>query len=147
MTGAVFLDRDGTLIEEVGYMNDPGCFRLYPCAGEAIRKLNEAGIPAVLVTNQSGIARGFFRVDLVQAIHARLENELSLAGARLDAIYYCPHHPEGEVEPYARDCDCRKPKPGMLIRAAADLGRLSNQRTDINYACHNRAPVGERRLN
>ena len=122
MGRAVFLDRDGTLCEEVGYVHRLDRFQLYPWSGTAVRKLNEAGIRAVLVTNQSGIARGYFGEDLVKAIHAELENQLLIEGARLDAIYYCPHHPEGTIEPYARECECRKPKPGMLIRAAEALG-------------------------
>jgi D-glycero-D-manno-heptose 1,7-bisphosphate phosphatase len=121
MKAAVFLDRDGTVSEEVGYVNHIDRFRLFPWSGAALHKLNEAGLVTVLVTNQSGIARGYFPESLVAEIHARLQAELALSGARLDAIYYCPHHPEGEVAEFRRTCDCRKPAPGMIHRAAADL--------------------------
>ncbi len=122
MNRAVFIDRDGTLSEEVGYITHLDGLKLFPWSGAAIRKLNKAGIRAILATNQSGIARGYFQEDLVRAVHLRLENELAIAGARLDAIYYCPHHPEGKVDAYRRDCDCRKPRPGLLLRAAEELG-------------------------
>jgi D-glycero-D-manno-heptose 1,7-bisphosphate phosphatase len=118
----VFLDRDGTVIEEVGYVNHPDRLRLLPRSAEAIRLLNDAGFPAVLVTNQSGVARGYFPEKLVQELHAKLERLLAQEGARLDAIYYCPHHPDVGPPGLRLDCDCRKPRTGMLDRAAADLG-------------------------
>ncbi len=121
MRAAVFLDRDGTVSEEVGYVNHIDRFRVFPWTGKAVRKLNQAGLAAVLVTNQSGVARGYFPEALVTEIHARLRAELALSDAWLDAIYYCPHHPEGQVAEYRRACDCRKPAPGMILRAAADL--------------------------
>jgi len=121
MKAAVFLDRDGTVSEEVGYVNHIDRFRIFPWSGPALHKLNEAGLATVLVTNQSGVARGYFPESLVAEIHGRLLAELTLSGARLDAIYYCPHHPEGKVAEFRRTCDCRKPAPGMIRRAAADL--------------------------
>jgi D-glycero-D-manno-heptose 1,7-bisphosphate phosphatase len=121
MKAAVFLDRDGTVNEEVGYINHIDRFRVFPWSAPAVRKLNQAGIPSVLVTNQSGVARGYFPEALVQEIHARLQHELARLDARLDAVYYCPHHPEGKLTAYRKRCDCRKPAPGMLHRAAQDL--------------------------
>jgi len=118
----VFLDRDGTVIEEVGYVNHPERLRLLPRSAEAIRLLNDAGLAAVLVTNQSGVARGYFPEKLVQELHATLERLLAREGARLDAIYYCPHHPDVGPPGLRLDCDCRKPRTGMLDRAAVDLG-------------------------
>jgi D-glycero-D-manno-heptose 1,7-bisphosphate phosphatase len=110
---AVFIDRDGTISEEVGYLNHVSRFRMLPSVPEAIRKLNERGIPAIVVTNQSGVGRGYFPVSLVQAVHDVMTAQLAAAGARLDAVYYCPH--------VSSDlCACRKPSPGMLERAAGD---------------------------
>jgi D-glycero-D-manno-heptose 1,7-bisphosphate phosphatase len=121
MRPAVFLDRDGTINEEMGYLNHIDRFRIFPCAPTAIRKLNEAKLPSILTTNQGGVARGYFPESLVHEIHARLQEELASCQARLDAIYYCPHHPEGKVEAYRQKCECRKPTPGMLHRAAREL--------------------------
>jgi D-glycero-D-manno-heptose 1,7-bisphosphate phosphatase len=119
---AVFLDRDGTLTEEVGYVNHPSRLRLLPRAAEAIRRLNAAGVAAVVVTNQAGIARGYFSVCVLHAVNDALRAQLADAGARLDGLYACMHHPtEGEA-PYRAQCECRKPKPGLLLRAAAELG-------------------------
>ncbi|PYV09769.1 MAG: D,D-heptose 1,7-bisphosphate phosphatase [Acidobacteria bacterium] len=118
---AVFLDRDGTVSEEVGYVNHIERLRLYPFSAAAVRRLNEAGLRTVVVTNQSGVARGYFPEALVAEVHARLVAELAAGGARLDAIYYCPHHPEARVASYRKECDCRKPKVGMLQRAAREL--------------------------
>ena len=119
---AVFIDRDGTISEEVGYVNHVSRFRVFPFAAEAVRTLRGRGWLAVLVTNQSGVARGYFEEDLVGAVHQLLTDELARGGARLDAVYYCPHHPSVGEPPYRLDCDCRKPKPGLLLRAARDLG-------------------------
>jgi D-glycero-D-manno-heptose 1,7-bisphosphate phosphatase len=119
---AVFIDRDGTLTEEVGYVNHPKRLRLLPRSAEAVCLLNEAGIKAVLVTNQSGIARGYFTEEVLHGVHAELLSQLKAEGASLDGLYVCVHHPgEGEW-PYRQICDCRKPSPGLLLRAAAELG-------------------------
>jgi D-glycero-D-manno-heptose 1,7-bisphosphate phosphatase len=118
---AVFIDRDGTLTEEVGYVNHPKRLRLLPRSAEAIRRLNAAGVPAVVVTNQAGIARGYFSEDVLRAVNAEMIVQLTAAGARLDGIYVCSHHPTEGAAPYRMLCDCRKPKPGLLLRAAADL--------------------------
>jgi len=119
---AVFMDRDGTLTEEVGYVNHPRRLRLLPRAGQAVRRLNQAGIAAVVVTNQAGIARGYFSEEVLQAVHAALVAQLKDEGAHLDGIYVCTHHPTEGAPPYRLACDCRKPRPGLIHRAAADLG-------------------------
>jgi D-glycero-D-manno-heptose 1,7-bisphosphate phosphatase len=121
MKRAVFIDRDGTISEEVGYINHVSRFRLFPYAASAIRYLNENGWLAVVITNQAGVARGYFSEDTIQSVHAAMTRELQSAGARLDAIYYCAHHPSVGEPPYRLDCDCRKPKPGLILRAAKDL--------------------------
>ena len=117
----VFIDRDGTISEEVGYINHPSRFQVYSWAGEAIRNLNVNGLKAIVVTNQAGVARGYFKESLIHEVHQKLRDEMNHSGAYLDAIYYCPHHPSSGDPPYRLDCDCRKPKPGMLLRAALEL--------------------------
>jgi D-glycero-D-manno-heptose 1,7-bisphosphate phosphatase len=118
---AIFLDRDGTVSEEVGYVNHVSRYRLLPRTAEAIRRINESDYLAVLVTNQAGVARGYFKEALVREVHGRLEELLAEGGARLDGIYYCPHHPTAGQPPYRQDCQCRKPKPGMVEAAESDL--------------------------
>jgi len=119
---AVFLDRDGTVIEEVGYLNRLDRVALFPWSVDAVRVLNEAGLLVVVVTNQAGVARGYFDETLVRETHALIDRRMSEGGARIDAYYYCPHHPDGVVEPLRQTCECRKPKPGMIRQAARDLG-------------------------
>ena len=118
---AVFMDRDGTVSEEVGYVNHPSRYRVFPYAAEAVRRLNEAGWLAILVTNQAGVARGYFTEEMIASVHGVLNGELEKHGARLDAIYYCAHHPSVGEPPYRFECDCRKPLPGLIRRAAADF--------------------------
>lgn len=118
---AVFLDRDGTINEEVGYMDRMEKFRLIPGAAAAIRLLNASGMKAVVVTNQSGIARGLFDEAFVEEVHCRLREMLRAEEAFLDGIYYCPHHPTEGRDRYRISCGCRKPAPGLILRAAADL--------------------------
>lgn len=117
---AVFMDRDGTISEEVGYLNHLSRYRLMPRSLEAIRLVNRAGILVIVTTNQSGVARGYFSESLVHEVHALLRSRAAEAGARLDAIYYCPHHPREGDPPLRTDCDCRKPRPGMILRAARE---------------------------
>jgi D-glycero-D-manno-heptose 1,7-bisphosphate phosphatase len=119
---AAFIDRDGTLTQEVGYVNHPKRLQLLPRSAEAIRRLNGAGIPAVVVTNQAGVARGYFSQDVLQATSDALVEQLKSAGAQLDGIYVCTHHPTEGQPPFRAQCDCRKPKPGLLLRAAKELG-------------------------
>ena len=119
---AVFLDRDGTLIEDVGFLCTPSELRLLPGAARAVSLLREAGFLVVIVSNQSGIARGYLTEETLADIHEALRDELRAHGADVDAIYYCPHLPDGTVSEYSRECECRKPSPGMLLRAARDLG-------------------------
>jgi len=119
---AAFIDRDGTLTEEVGYVNHPKRLQLLPRSAEAIRHLNAAGIAAVVVTNQAGVARGYFSEDVLQATNAALVKQLKRAGASLDGVYVCPHHPTEGQPPFRAQCECRKPKPGLMLRAATELG-------------------------
>jgi D-glycero-D-manno-heptose 1,7-bisphosphate phosphatase len=119
---AIFIDRDGTLSEEVGYVNHPSRFRLFPWAVDAVRLVNRSGFLAVMVTNQAGVARGYFPESVVKEVHGAVERAMAAGDARLDAIYYCPHHPEVGEAPYRLDCDCRKPRPGLLLRAADEHG-------------------------
>jgi D-glycero-D-manno-heptose 1,7-bisphosphate phosphatase len=118
---AVFMDRDGTISEEVGYVNHPSRYRVFPFSAEAVRLLHERGWLAILVTNQAGVARGYFTEDLINEVHGVLQEELDRAGARLDAIYYCAHHPSVGRPPFRLDCDCRKPRPGLIRRAAEEF--------------------------
>ena len=119
---AVFLDRDGTLIEDVGYLDRLDLITWFPWTVDAIRALNRTGLPVVVVTNQSGIARGRFTESFVDETHRQMTAYLAAGGARIDAYYYCPHHVSGTVAEYARICDCRKPERGLVDRAARDLG-------------------------
>lgn len=117
---AVFLDRDGTLIEDVGHLHRLQDVYVYPNAFEAVRRINQRGLPAIVITNQSAVARGFLTEDELRRLHRGLRKMFLEKGARLDAFYYCPHHPEGN-EPYRQVCQCRKPEPGLLLQAAEDL--------------------------
>lgn len=117
---AVFLDRDGTLIEEVHYLAELSQVRLIPGAADAVRKLNDAGALVIVVTNQSGVARGYFPEANVALVHERLSVLLAECGARIDAFYYCPHHATEGVKTYRVACECRKPKPGMLLTASRE---------------------------
>lgn len=117
---AIFLDKDGTLIEDVPYNVDPGKIRLLPRAAEGAAAFQAAGFKLIVVSNQSGVARGCFEESALRAVEQRLRELLAEAGVRLAGLYYCPHHPQGTVAAYAHSCTCRKPQPGMLLRAAAD---------------------------
>lgn len=122
MKRAVFLDRDGTMIVDVGYLRRIDDIAFFPWTVDAVRALNRAGFAVVVVTNQSGIARGFIAESAVEAVHAEMSRTLAAGGAAVDAYYYCPHHPtKGTVAAYARACECRKPGPGLVERAARDL--------------------------
>lgn len=118
---AVFLDRDGTIHEEVGYLSRIDQLNLFPDAAEALRMVREMGRLAVVITNQSGVARGFFEESFLGEVHREIGIRLEKEGARIDGFYYCPHHPHFGNPPYRRDCDCRKPKPGLIFRAAEEM--------------------------
>jgi D-glycero-D-manno-heptose 1,7-bisphosphate phosphatase len=117
----VFLDRDDTIIKDVPYLSDPEKVELMPGAAEAIRMLNLNGIPALIITNQSGIARGLFDEKALKAVHERLTAILAENSARIDGIFFCPHYPDGMVRKYAVRCSCRKPETGLLEMAASDF--------------------------
>jgi len=121
---AVFLDRDGTVIHDRHYLGDPAGVELLPTAGAAVARLNRAGVPVLLVTNQSGIGRGIFSEDDFWAVQGRLDSLLAEHGARLDGVFHCPHAPDAEPR-----CQCRKPEAGLFLRAARehglDLGRCA----------------------
>lgn len=138
---AVFLDRDGTLVRETHYLADPSRLALLPRAGQAVAKLQAAGFAVVLVTNQSGIARGLSTEDDLAAIHAKLGRRLARHRACLDGIYVCPHHPDGTVEPYRTICLCRKPGIGLFHQARDELGlqltgsyHIGDKRSDVEAA-------------
>lgn len=154
---AVFLDRDGTINEYRGFLTDIEEFHLLPGAGEAIRLLNRTEVLVILVTNQPVIARGEVTEEQLEEIHRKMETLLGAEGAYVDAIYYCPHHPDsgfaGEIPELKRACDCRKPKPGMLLQAADDYHidlavswMVGDQKTDIqagkNAGCHTAGVYG-----
>ena len=119
---AVFLDRDGTINEQMGYVNHEDRFVLLEHAAAGIRALNQGGVPVVMVTNQSGLARGYFPPELLEAVHAKMRRLLGEQGAHVDAIYVCPHHPEAKEKQYRRRCRCRKPRTGLLKQAAREMG-------------------------
>ena len=121
MKKAVFLDRDGTINEDVNYLNHPDQIKLIFGSAEGIRLLNENGFTVVVITNQSGVARGIISEENLPLIKNRLSSLLEEKGAKIDGYYYCPHYPDGKVEKYSFKCDCRKPEPGMLKKAAEDL--------------------------
>ncbi|RUM33114.1 MAG: D,D-heptose 1,7-bisphosphate phosphatase [Desulfobulbus sp.] len=119
---AVFLDRDGTINEQMGYINHISRFILLPGVGKAISRLNDQNIPVVVVTNQSGLARGYFPPSLLEDVNKQMTQELAEDGAHIDGLYICPHHPEAKQEEYRKKCTCRKPQTGLLEQAAEELG-------------------------
>jgi D-glycero-D-manno-heptose 1,7-bisphosphate phosphatase len=119
---AIFIDRDGTLSHEIGYVNHPSRFKLFPFAVDAVRTINRAGVLAVMVTNQAGVARGYFPESMIDEVHGLVRTAMDAGGARLDGVYVCTHHPTEGEPPYRQDCNCRKPRPGLLRRAEAELG-------------------------
>lgn len=117
---AAFIDKDGTLVENVPYNVDPAAIRLAPGAGEGLRLLASAGFKLFVVSNQSGVARGYFAIDALREVEERLRELLHAEGVAIEAFYWCPHHPEGADARYAIRCSCRKPEPGLLLRASAE---------------------------
>jgi D-glycero-D-manno-heptose 1,7-bisphosphate phosphatase len=143
---AVFLDRDGTINVEVAYLSEVADFRFIPGVPQSLQRLKDAGFMLVVVTNQSGIGRGYYDEAALAAIHAHMHAELAAQGAPIDACYFCPHHPEHATGDYRRECGCRKPLPGMLQQAAADLDidlsasfmigdKLADVEAGINAGC------------
>ncbi|MBN1627855.1 MAG: HAD family hydrolase [Deltaproteobacteria bacterium] len=138
---AVFIDRDGTVNEQMGYINHPDRFIILPGVAEAFRILNKNGFLAIIVSNQSGVARGYFPFELVDDIHALMRGYLKKEDAAVDGIYFCPHHPRGAVPEYSVDCDCRKPKTGLIKKACEqfdiDMSRsymVGDHYTDMELA-------------
>ena len=144
---AVFIDRDGTINEQKGYINHISRFEILPGVAEAIRLLNDLGFLAIVVSNQSGVARGYYPLELVHEIHALLKKTLKEeAGATVDAILFCPHYPQGVVPEFSMDCECRKPKTGLIDQACTsfdiDLSRsfmVGDMCSDMEFA--NRAGI------
>ena len=140
---AVFIDRDGTLNEEVGYIREPEQVKLFDTSMEAIRRINRSGRKVIVITNQSGVARGFLDESKLAEIHKQLHTTLGDVGAHIDAIYYCPHHPRAGELPYRGECSCRKPKPGLLHQAERDFNLdlsscfvIGDRYLDIEMAHH-----------
>jgi D-glycero-D-manno-heptose 1,7-bisphosphate phosphatase len=140
---AVFLDRDGTLIEEVGYLDRLDRITLFPWSLDSVRLLHRAGFKVVVITNQAGVARGYFGEAFVRRTHDHLDGLVRAAGAEVAGYYYCPHHPQATVAEYRGSCECRKPAPGLLLRAARehdiDLARsfaVGDRWTDIEAGAH-----------
>lgn len=121
MIQAIFFDRDGVLNEEVGYLYEVEKFKWIDGARDAIKFCNEREILTVVVTNQSGIARGMYTAREVEILHDFMQKSLAEVGAHIDGFYYCPHYPEGSVKEFSVKCDCRKPKPGLILRACKDF--------------------------
>ena len=118
---AVFLDRDGTINKDVGYPGSYDAIQVYPFSFEAVRKLNHAGFITVVVTNQSGVGRGLIDESILKDMHAKMQEDFKAQNARLDGMYYCPHFISSVYPEYNKDCECRKPKPGMALKAASEL--------------------------
>ena len=143
MRPAVFVDRDGTLIHDVGYLSRVEDVRWYPWSIDALRLLNRAGFLVCITTNQGGIGLGFYGPDLVERVHAEMSAAVESAGGRIDGLFFCPHHPLAVVEAYRVECDCRKPRPGMIRQAAErfdiDLARsfvIGDKMADIGLAAN-----------
>jgi D-glycero-D-manno-heptose 1,7-bisphosphate phosphatase len=143
---AVFIDRDGTINIDGGYINHPDRFVIYPFAAQAVRLLNLCGFLCVVVTNQSGIGKGFYNTAVMEEIHSKMLSHFKREGARIDGIYSCPHDPEAKLPEYRVECECRKPKTGMLRTAAAELpidlkdtymigDKYSDIKTGFNFGC------------
>lgn len=118
---AVFIDRDGTINEQMGYVNHISRFVLLPGTAEGIRLLNRHQYLAIIVSNQSGVARGYFPMELIERVHAHMKNLLAKEGANIDGIFFCPHYPRGIVPEYSVECDCRKPRTGLVQRACEEF--------------------------
>jgi D-glycero-D-manno-heptose 1,7-bisphosphate phosphatase len=132
---AVFIDRDGTINEQMGYVNHLSRFILLPRVVEAVRMLNESGLLALIVSNQAGAARGYCPLDLIEEVHESMKKALDRGGARLDGIYYCPHHPRSVIPELRIDCDCRKPRRGLIDQACRDFEIDMNRSYVVGDRC------------
>ncbi|MFC1988640.1 D-glycero-alpha-D-manno-heptose-1,7-bisphosphate 7-phosphatase [Chloroflexota bacterium] len=121
MEKAVFLDRDGVIIEDIGYIDECSKIKFLPGVSEAINLLNNNGFKVIIITNQSGVARGYFTEKIARDINNYIQEYLAKKGAVIDRTYYCPHHIEGTIEEYRKECRCRKPEPGMIEKAVAEF--------------------------
>jgi D-glycero-D-manno-heptose 1,7-bisphosphate phosphatase len=121
MNRAVFLDRDGTIIEDVGHIDDYDKIKFLPRVSEAIKLLNKGGFKVIIITNQAGVAKGYFTENTVKKINRIIVETLAKCGAVIDKIYYCPHHKDGIVKKYTKDCNCRKPNIGMIEQATQEF--------------------------
>src|SRR4030043_116157 len=140
---AVFIDRDGTINEQMGYINHLSRFHLIPGVADAIRLLNKNGFLAIIITNQSGVARGYFTMELLYEVHSLMIETLRRDGANIDAVFFCPHYPGGKVPEYSHECDCRKPRTGLIDQARdafnIDMSRsylVGDHTTDLELAHH-----------
>lgn len=142
----VFIDRDGTINYDAGYINDPDSFRMYPFAPQAVRMLNLSGFLAVIITNQSGLGRGFFTEETMNLVNKKMTNSFELQGAKIDGLFYCPHQIGSKIPQYNVDCRCRKPYTGMIEQAFAELpidksktffigDKYSDMETGFNAGC------------
>jgi histidinol-phosphate phosphatase family domain/HAD-superfamily hydrolase, subfamily IIIA len=140
MHKAVFLDRDGTVIEECNYLRDPAQVKLLPEVAKGIGLLKENGFLIVIVTNQSGIARGYFDLDTLQQVHTVMDQQLAAGGTFVDGLYFCPHHPNGTTSPFNINCQCRKPAIAMALQAKQELNidlnnsyMIGDKEVDIDF--------------
>jgi D-glycero-D-manno-heptose 1,7-bisphosphate phosphatase len=138
---ACFLDRDGVLIEEVNYLSSPSQIHIFENSYKALKLLKDNGYIIIIITNQAGVARGYFDEDNIQTIHNEIDRLLSIENLIIDKYYYCPHHPEGTVEKYSIKCNCRKPAPGLIHQAVKDFNidlkqsfLIGDKMSDINSA-------------
>lgn len=136
MNRAVFIDKDGTLIKDVPYNVDPSRVEFYEEVGPKLKALKDYGFMLILVSNQSGIARGYFKETEFFQLEKKIQSDLARDNVQFDAIYFCPHHPEGSILDYAIECDCRKPKPGMLLMAARQHNIILKQSWMIGDILH-----------
>jgi D-glycero-D-manno-heptose 1,7-bisphosphate phosphatase len=130
-TPAVFFDRDGTLINDAHYLKDIKDLKLFEKTATALKKLNDKNIPAIMLSNQSGVARGYFSEETVQYLNNSLNNMLKEQNAHLDGFYYCPHHPDGNIPQYAINCDCRKPLTGLIKQAFGDFPQINTEKSYV----------------
>lgn len=136
MTRAVFLDKDGTLVEDVPYSCDVNLIRLMRGVPAGLRRLEAAGYALIIVSNQSGLAHGMFNLEALTSVEFKLRSLLAEVHVRLNGFYYCPHHPDGRISAYTVICDCRKPSPGLLVRAASDRAINLNQSWMVGDILH-----------